>query len=495
MEGQVRGIARMVERDEYCIDILQQTAALRAAVDAVTPAADGGPRRRLPRDGGQDRRRRGLHRRGHGGRAAEHGPAGDGAEFHRDPIASDESTYGPRRAGCPRNSPAASTIVDNTHRRGPASTPETARACTPGTSAGPGNDQVWVTPPGRDPGRPGSHTDRVAQDRTVVGAHAPGVGSDDSPEPSCDDDRGRRPFVAPDAFPPPVSRPDAGSPSAPRPNAFRCPPTPATPAGAGRAVRGRPARGPAVARPDPDPGRGAGDRRPSRLLLAWNAHINLTAIRTPRRVARLHVVDSLSAVPVLRGGSATLRPSWTSGAAAAIPGLPLGRGAPGEPRGARRIRSPRRCASWRSPRRAAAAPWPRPVRAGSHRGDRGAGGAAGRWRPSRVLGRGHGRGPWARSREVAELGMPLLRRGGLLVLLEARRRPEVQLARAGRARRGSCATRGALGGLGADDAEVRAPSEPRGLPGHRLVAACARTGRRRDGSRARPRSAERRLLR
>lgn len=36
IEGQVRGIARMIERDEYCIDILQQTAALRAAVDAVT---------------------------------------------------------------------------------------------------------------------------------------------------------------------------------------------------------------------------------------------------------------------------------------------------------------------------------------------------------------------------------------------------------------------------------------------------------------------------
>lgn len=36
IEGQVRGIARMVERDEYCIDILQQTAALRAAVDSVT---------------------------------------------------------------------------------------------------------------------------------------------------------------------------------------------------------------------------------------------------------------------------------------------------------------------------------------------------------------------------------------------------------------------------------------------------------------------------
>jgi DNA-binding FrmR family transcriptional regulator len=36
MEGQVRGVARMVERDEYCIDILQQTAALRAAIDAVS---------------------------------------------------------------------------------------------------------------------------------------------------------------------------------------------------------------------------------------------------------------------------------------------------------------------------------------------------------------------------------------------------------------------------------------------------------------------------
>jgi DNA-binding FrmR family transcriptional regulator len=35
MEGQVRGIGRLVEREESCIDILQQTAALRAAVDAL----------------------------------------------------------------------------------------------------------------------------------------------------------------------------------------------------------------------------------------------------------------------------------------------------------------------------------------------------------------------------------------------------------------------------------------------------------------------------
>lgn len=36
MEGQVRGIARMIERDEGCVDVLQQTAALRAAIDSVS---------------------------------------------------------------------------------------------------------------------------------------------------------------------------------------------------------------------------------------------------------------------------------------------------------------------------------------------------------------------------------------------------------------------------------------------------------------------------
>ncbi len=36
MEGQVRGISRMIERDESCLDVMQQTAALRAAVDSVT---------------------------------------------------------------------------------------------------------------------------------------------------------------------------------------------------------------------------------------------------------------------------------------------------------------------------------------------------------------------------------------------------------------------------------------------------------------------------
>ncbi len=32
VEGQVRGIARMVEEDRYCIDVLTQIAAVRAAL-------------------------------------------------------------------------------------------------------------------------------------------------------------------------------------------------------------------------------------------------------------------------------------------------------------------------------------------------------------------------------------------------------------------------------------------------------------------------------
>ncbi len=35
IEGQVRGIARMVEDDRYCIDILTQISAIRAALDKV----------------------------------------------------------------------------------------------------------------------------------------------------------------------------------------------------------------------------------------------------------------------------------------------------------------------------------------------------------------------------------------------------------------------------------------------------------------------------
>ncbi len=35
VEGQVRGIAKMVEEDRYCVDILTQMSAVQKAVDAV----------------------------------------------------------------------------------------------------------------------------------------------------------------------------------------------------------------------------------------------------------------------------------------------------------------------------------------------------------------------------------------------------------------------------------------------------------------------------
>ncbi|GAB7127608.1 hypothetical protein JCM19000A_21150 [Silvimonas sp. JCM 19000] len=35
IEGQVRGVGRMVEQDRYCVDILTQITAIRAALDSV----------------------------------------------------------------------------------------------------------------------------------------------------------------------------------------------------------------------------------------------------------------------------------------------------------------------------------------------------------------------------------------------------------------------------------------------------------------------------
>jgi DNA-binding FrmR family transcriptional regulator len=35
IEGQVRGVARMIEEDRYCVDILTQISALRSALDGL----------------------------------------------------------------------------------------------------------------------------------------------------------------------------------------------------------------------------------------------------------------------------------------------------------------------------------------------------------------------------------------------------------------------------------------------------------------------------
>lgn len=57
------------------------------------------------------------------------------------------------------------------------------------------------------------------------------------------------------------------------------------------------------------------------LLIAWNEAINLTAIRDPSEIARLHVLDGLSGVAVLRARRADRLLDLGSGGG--FPGVPL----------------------------------------------------------------------------------------------------------------------------------------------------------------------------
>jgi DNA-binding FrmR family transcriptional regulator len=36
IEGQVRGVARMIDEDKYCVDVVTQVAAIQAALDKVS---------------------------------------------------------------------------------------------------------------------------------------------------------------------------------------------------------------------------------------------------------------------------------------------------------------------------------------------------------------------------------------------------------------------------------------------------------------------------
>ena len=65
IEGQVRGVARMVEDDRYCIDILTQLQAARAALAQVETETAEGPPGPL---------HRGRHRQRRQGRAARARP-------------------------------------------------------------------------------------------------------------------------------------------------------------------------------------------------------------------------------------------------------------------------------------------------------------------------------------------------------------------------------------------------------------------------------------
>lgn len=73
----------------------------------------------------------------------------------------------------------------------------------------------------------------------------------------------------------------------------------------------------------------------ARLLLAWNADVNLTALRTPEQVARAHIVDSLTGVRHLsrRQGISGDRLDEAAlldlGSGGGYPGLPLAAWLPG----------------------------------------------------------------------------------------------------------------------------------------------------------------------
>jgi len=51
IEGQVRGIAKMVEDDRYCIDVLTQISAIQAALDKVGLGLLDGHARHCMREG------------------------------------------------------------------------------------------------------------------------------------------------------------------------------------------------------------------------------------------------------------------------------------------------------------------------------------------------------------------------------------------------------------------------------------------------------------
>ncbi len=61
----------------------------------------------------------------------------------------------------------------------------------------------------------------------------------------------------------------------------------------------------------------------SRLLVAWTAAINLTALREPEQVGRLHLVDSLSAVALVRRIAPSDATILDLGSGGGMPGLPL----------------------------------------------------------------------------------------------------------------------------------------------------------------------------
>ena len=160
-----------------------------------------------------------------------------------------------------------------------------------------------------------------------------------------------------------------------------------------------------------------------RLLLAWNAAINLTAVRDPAGIAREHVLDSLTAVPLLR--RAGVDEFLDLGSGAGFPGVPLAAALPA--RRALLVESIAKKARFLEV--VAAAVELDAIEVAAARAEALAVDARHRGRWQAVVARAV-----TDAAELAELAMPLLRPGGLLMAWK--RRPcDEELDRADRALR------------------------------------------------------------
>jgi 16S rRNA (guanine527-N7)-methyltransferase len=184
-----------------------------------------------------------------------------------------------------------------------------------------------------------------------------------------------------------------------------------------------------------------------RLMLAWNAAMNLTAIREPGAAACLHILDSLAAVPLLRARGVDALIDLGSGGG--YPGLPIAVALPA--RRALLVDSIAKKARFIATAASALGLEER-VEAFAGRSEALAADRRHRERWPAVVTRAVAALP-----ELAELGLPLLARGGVLVAWK--RRPiDVELAAAAPAV-------DALGGGRVELIDVHVP----GLEDHVLV--------------------------
>jgi len=186
-----------------------------------------------------------------------------------------------------------------------------------------------------------------------------------------------------------------------------------------------------------------------RLLLAWNAAINLTAVRDPAQIAVRHVADSLTAWPILRDEA--IDGFLDLGSGGGYPGIPLA-AALGSIE-AVLVESVRKKAAFLEVA-ARATGLERRVRVGAVRAEALADDERHRERWPAVTARAVASLP-----ELVELAFPLLLPGGLLVAWK-RHGIDAELG----------AGRRAIDALGGGDLETR-PTAWAGLDGHILVLA------------------------